>query len=406
MNLAQVKTKLFSGEIFYDRKIALLLWFALALLGARQALDGIGFNNYLIFKSVYYHTLHQQNLYLEYPSEYKDVNLYGPFFSLIIAPFAWLPDKAGALAWAMFNALFLFYAFIKLPLQHKWQTLLLFLCCHELMISCASLQINPIIAGCIILGFSYTIKGKDFWALLFIMAATFIKIYGIVGLAFFFFSKNKIQFIFSAIAWSIVLFFAPLLITSFNFLLQSYKDWLPALQAKNAKNILLDPGSIYQNVSALGMLRRIFYIPYLNDLVVLIPAATLFLSQYLHYEYFKDIRFRLYILCSVLLAVVVFSTGSESTTYIIAMPGMCIWYLLQRKTKWMNAFFIFAFVFTTFAYSDIFTPWSRSHLFRPYSLKALMPFIIWIIILLQIHTKQFLKAIFPELKKRSVLSVV
>jgi hypothetical protein len=119
------------------------------------------------------------------------------------------------------------------------------------------------------------------------------------------------------------------------------------------------------------------------------------MSQYLQYKYFGDARYRLYLLCSVLISVVLFSTGSESATYIIAIPGMILWYLLQPKTRLLSVFFALAFLFTSFTYSDIFTPWARAHLSKPYSLKAFFPFVIWVIILIQIHTRQFLKAIPP-----------
>ena len=102
-----------------------------------------------------------------------------------------------------------------------------------------------------------------------------------------------------------------------------------------------------------------------------------------------------YILSSILIAIVIFSNSSESNTYIIAMPGMCLWYLLQPKSKLINVYFILAFVFTTFAYTDLLTSWSRHHLYRPYSLKALFPFTTWLIIVYQVNRKQFLKAILP-----------
>src|SRR5439155_15643371 len=140
--------------------------------------------------------------------------------------------------------------------------------------------------------------------------AAFIKLYGIVGLAFFFFSKKPLQFILWMFTWSLVFFFSPLMITNFIFLAQSYKDWFHALQIKSAKNIALDGSAIYQNISVPGMIRRIFYLPGLNDLLIIIPAIILFLSQYLKFNYFNDARFRIYILCSVLLSTVIFSTGS------------------------------------------------------------------------------------------------
>ncbi|MDE3145190.1 MAG: hypothetical protein KGL19_13615, partial [Bacteroidota bacterium] len=121
-----------------------------------------------------------------------------------------------------------------------------------------------------------------------------------------------------------------------------------------------------------------------------IPAVTIFGLQYLRYQYFSDTRFRLYLLASVLITTVIYTTSAESPTYIIAFPAVCIWYVLQQKTKWVNAIFIFALLLTSFSYSDLFTPWLRENIIRPYALKALPGFFLWIIIARQIFTKQFL----------------
>jgi hypothetical protein len=40
--------------------------------------------------------------------------------------------------------------------------------------------------------------------------------------------------------WSSVFFILPVLVTSFSFLIQSYKDWADALFYKTQKNIRLD----------------------------------------------------------------------------------------------------------------------------------------------------------------------
>jgi len=99
----------------------------------------------------------------------------------------------------------------------------------------------------------------------------------------------------------------------------------------------------------------------------------------------------LYILCSVLLFIIVFNTGTESPTYIIGVPAICLWYVLQEKTKWNNILFIVAIFFSSFSYSDIFTPLVITHIIMPYALKALGCFIIWVVIAVQIFTRQFLK---------------
>lgn len=384
-----------SGKFLYHRKLALFLWFGLSLFTAVRVSVLYQFNNYIIYRSVIPHMLQHVNLYLHYPQQYNDVYLYGPVFGWIIAPFSLLPDRVGVVCWVMANAAFLFYAISRLPLPHRWKTALLVLNAHELMFSAGWVQVNALICGCILLGFAYIEKEREWAALFFIMLATFIKIYGIVGFGFFFFSRHRLRFILWTVMWSVFFFLAPLLLTSFSFLIHSYKDWAQALHDKSFRNELINRDSLFQNISVMGLIRRIYNQPHFNDALVLVPAGVVFCSQYLHWRYFKDIRFRIYLLASILIATVIFSNGAETPTYIIALPGMCLWWLLQPKRKSVNLFFIVLFLFTTFSYSDLFGSWFRNHIMRPYSLKALPATILWVVIVVQIHRLQFLKAVKP-----------
>jgi hypothetical protein len=399
--MRKIKSYLFTGDFLRDYKLAMLLWFGLAFIATMLTfLHQTGINNYIIFRYVFTHTIEQKNLYLSYPQEYADVNLYGPIFSIVIAPFALLPNALGSTLWVLATAALLFYAIMQLPVKKEIRIGIIILNALEMMNVASWYQSNALIAACIILGFVYILKGKEHWALLFILLATFIKIYGIVGLAFFFFSNNKWKFIGWFIVWSVVFFFLPMSISSFHFILQSYKDWYAALEQKAALNINTLVRNDLQDISVMGMLRRIFKLTHLNNTFIYIAAVALFGFQYLQINYFNDIRFRLYLLCSVLLMVVIFSTSSESPTYIIAFPAICLWYFLQNKSKAVTIFFIFAFIFTSLSYSDILTPYVRTHIVRPYSLKALPSFITWLIICWQMYTKQFLLI---DLQKASVV---
>lgn len=390
--MRKIKSYLFTGDFLRDYKLAMLLWFGLAFIATMLSfLHHTGINNYMVFRYVFTHTIEQKNLYLFYPQEYGDVNLYGPIFSIVIAPFALLPDALGSTVWVLATAALLFYAVMQLPVKKEIRIGILILNAIEMMNVASWYQSNALIAACIILGFVFIHKGKEQWALLFILLATFIKIYGIVGLAFFFFSNNKWKFIVWFIVWSAVFFFLPMSISSFHFIVQSYKDWYAGLVQKAALNINTFVQNDFQDISVMGMLRRIFKLSHLNNTFIYIAAVVLFGLQYLQINYFKDIRFRLYLLCSVLIMVVIFSTSSESPTYIIAFPAICLWYFLQNKSKVVTIFFIFAFILTTLSYSDILTPYVRTHIVRPYSLKALPSFITWLIICWQMYTKQFLK---------------
>src|SRR4051812_12311034 len=75
--------------------------------------DGIGYtryNNYLIFKQSFFHLIENHDLYKLYLREHHDYYKYSPAFSLLMFPFAYLPDPLGLFAWNLLNTLILFFA--------------------------------------------------------------------------------------------------------------------------------------------------------------------------------------------------------------------------------------------------------------------------------------------------------
>ena len=374
--------------------LAPALWFGLSILVAFKELGGSGgpaINNYIIFKHVYLHTRALQPLYIAYP-EYWDVNMYGPVFSMLIAPFTWLPDVVGAFVWMLCNAAFLYVAIRQLPLNRIQQNLVLIFASHELMAASSYWQLNPSIIACIIMSYVLIRRGKEFWAAFFIVIGTLTKLYGVVGLAFFFFSNNRWKLIGSLIVWGLVLFALPMIISTPAYIVNAYKEWGEALIAKNSKNYQFDKGVLLQNICVQGVIQRVFHLKKLSNVWVLGPAMLLFAGQYLFLKYRENRNYQLYLLCTTLIFTVIFSTSSESPTYIIAFPAACIWYVLQYPTKWVNAFFIFLLIGTSFSHSDLVTPWFKHHFVVPYALKAVPCAVLWLVIIYQVYTKQFLRA--------------
>ena len=114
---------------------------------------------------------------------------------------------------------------------------------------------------------------------------------------------------------------------------------------------------------------------------------------YLRTKQYKNWAFQLMILASTLLFVVLFSSGSESPTYIIAMAGVVLWFLLQKKyTKWDIGLLIFVMIFTCFAFSDLFPKWIKEEVFIKYSTKAIPCIIVWFRVIYELLTKDFEKA--------------
>ena len=357
---------------FSDYRTLLGLWLLLPVIATLLKLSK--HNNFLIFRYVYWHTIEQLPLYVAY-DEYWDTNHYGPFFSLVIAPFAMLPVRWGLFFWLIVLSLSLYYAIRKLPFPDRKRIFLYWFCAHELLTALFMSQFNIAIAAIIVATFYCIEKEKDIWAACFIMLGTFVKLYGIVGLAFFFFSKHKVKFLLALLGWALVMFVAPMAISSPDYIISQYVGWWDSLSAKNAENIF----SGGQNISLLGMVRKISGCASYSDLWLILGGLIIFGLPYLRIAQYKYKAFRYALLASVLLFVVLFSTGSESSTYIIAFVGVGIWYwsVPWKRSKWDIALMDFAFILTSFSPSDLFPAYLRKEFVQPYALKALPCAIIW-----------------------------
>jgi hypothetical protein len=373
--------------------VPVFLWFFLAMLAAIAEISRgpLDINNYYIYKSVFTHTLQQINLHIAYPKEYFDINHYGPLFSLLIAPFALLPDPLGCFLWCVVNAGVLFYAIRQLSFTRRQQDIILLIGLIEMMTAIHNVQFNPMLTGWMLLSFVLVEKEKDFWATFFIAAGFLIKLYGVVGIAFFCFSKHRVKFVASFIFWLVVLFCLPMLISSPAFIVQSYKDWYQSLVEKNEQNININAPSLMQDVSVMGMIGRIFKINELNNLLVLAPAALLHALPFLRFKQYKYPAFRTTILSLVLVGVVIFSSSAESPTFVIAVTGIAIWYIIQgdMKPSLKNTLLAFVMLLTCLSATDLFPAYIRNHYIRPYSLKALPCFVVWCVMAYQLLFKDF-----------------
>jgi Glycosyltransferase family 87 len=346
-------------------------------------------NNYYVYKYNFINVIHQQNIFGAQPQYFQDLNHYGPLFALLIAPFALLPDGLGVILWVMFNAWVLYKAIKALPITEHQYLAILLICAHELMTSSSNVEINPLIGGLIIFTYVFIKDKKDFWAAFMIIAGTFIKLYPIVGLAFFFFSDNKLKFILSLLFWSVVLFVLPMLISSPSYIIHTYYDWYGDLARKNMNNI----GPSLQDISAMGLIRNIFNYRQLSNLTVIIPGIILFTFWYLRIKNCSIVPYQLLLLASTLIFVIIFSTSSESPTYIIAVAGVGIWFMnLNRPvTGFEIGLLLFALILTVMSPSDLFPRYIKMNYVVPYKLKALPCVLIWLKIIYETVFRKFNK---------------
>lgn len=377
----------FHKPFFSNPRTLFGLWTLLAVVAGLTKIAPHRHNNFLIFRGVFWHTIQKLSLYDFYPTEYNDHNHYGPIFSLVIAPFAVVPDAIGLLGWLVVLALGMYYAVRRLPLEEGRQIFLYWFCAHELLTALQMQQFNIAIAAIIIGSFAAIEKGREVTAAFLIVLGTFVKLYGVVGLAFFFFVKRKPRFILALIGWSVVCFVAPMLISSPEYVVGQYVEWYERLAAKNGENTF----SLMQNISLLGMIRKISGSASYSDLLVILPGLALFGLPYLRFRQYRHLAFRYAILSSVLLFVVLFSTGSESSTYIIPFAGIALWYTTSpwKRSGWDVALLVFAFVLSSLSPSDLFPRSLREAYVLPYALKALPPTLIWLRLSYELLTRDY-----------------
>ncbi len=383
---AKVQT-FFRKPFFAQPRTLFGLWTFLAVIAGITKIAPHRHNNFLIFRGVFWHTLQKLSLYDFYPKEYNDHNHYGPIFSLVIAPFAVVPDALGLLGWLVVLALGMYYAVRRLPLEKGRQIFLYWFCAHELLTALQMQQFNIAIAAIIVGSFAAIEKGREVTAAFLIVLGTFVKLYGVVGLAFFFFVKRKPRFILALIGWSVVCFVAPMLLSSPEYVLGQYVEWYERLAAKNGENTF----ALMQNISLLGMIRKVSGSASYSDLWVILPGLALFGLPYLRFGQYRHLAFRYGILSSVLLFVVLFSTGSESSTYIIPFAGIALWYVTSpwKRTGWDVALMVFAFVLSSLSPSDLFPRSLREAYVLPYALKALPPTLIWLRLSYELLTRDY-----------------
>lgn len=381
------KAKAFLAKpIFHDRRTILWLWIALSVIAAVLKYNRTD-NNYRIFRGVFWHTLQCTSLYAEYPLEYYDVNHYGPFFSLVIAPFALMPIPLGLVFWCIALSLTLYFAITRSTFSSWQQMFVLWFCSETLLTSLFMQQFNITIAAIIIASYALIEKERDFWAAFLIVLGTFVKLYGIVGLAFFFFSRHKGKFVLSLLFWGVVLFVAPMIISSPGYVVSQYHEWFVCLVEKNGENL----ASEAQNISALGMVRRVLGNPQYSDLLILAPALVLFALPYLRFKQWRNEGFRMTLLASVLLFTVLFSTGSESSSYIIALSGVCVWYFAApwQRGKADIWLLVFVFLLSSMGSSDLYPRAIKREYIQAYSLKALPCLIVWLKLCWEMMVKNY-----------------
>jgi glycosyl transferase family 87 len=330
------------------------------------------YNNYVIFRQSFFHLIAHRDLYTLYLSEHWDYFRYSPSFAVAFGAFAWMPDLAGLLLWNTLNAAVLVLGWFALPLDDDRVRLAgAWFVVVELMTALQNAQSNVLIAGLLLMAFAFLERRRVALGALMVVIAAFIKLFGLVAFSLCLLYPEKRRFVLFSALWIVVVGMLPLIVVSPADLLHLYGTWASLLSMDYAESA---------GLSVMGWLQSWFHLTPPKSLVGIIGVAV-FCLPLVHADRYRNFNFRLLFLCNVLIWVVIFNHKAESSTYIIAMCGVGLWYFSRRvagaATPLDLALVSLAFLFTSLSPTDVFPASLSTTLFVPYAVKAVPCILIW-----------------------------
>jgi len=326
------------------------------------------YNNYVIYRQSFAHLVGQQPLYTLYLGEHWDYFRYSPSFALAFGAFAWMPDLAGLLLWNVLNVSVLFVAWRMLPVADERITLAAgWFVAIEVMTALQNSQSNVLLAGLLILAFGLLERRYVAAATMMIVIAAFTKLFGLVALSLFLLYPQKGKFVLFSALWGLAIGLLPLLAVPPAQLVRLYQGWWNLLSIDYGQSA---------GLSVMAWLQSWFGVAPPNSVVGL-AGVVIFCWPLLYVRRHRDLMFRLLFLCNLLIWVVVFNHKAESSSYVIAMGGVGLWFFSQEKTRLNTALAALAFVFTSLSPTDVFPRALSVVFFVPYAIKAVPCIVIW-----------------------------
>jgi hypothetical protein len=342
------------------------------------------YNNYVIFKFSFIHLINYTDLYIHYFTDQYDLFKYSPAFALAMAPFAILPNWMGLVVWNLASTFLLLWAIFKLNILDTTQKqIALLLIFFETLTSLQSAQTNVLMVVLFLFAYQFFEDKKPHLAALMLMLSVFIKLFGLILFPLFLLYKFKLKFILWSIVWFLVLLLIPLIVVSPNQLIILYKSWWLMLQQDH---------SVSYGLSVMGWIKTWFFIEPNKTAIVGIGLLVLGASILLFIKNNTATQ-RALLFASNCIWVIIFNHKAESSTFIIALVGVALYYLLMPKSNLKNGLLISCILLTSLSPTDLFPPFIRVHVIIPYVLKAVPCIFIWF------HINYYLMGNFMENRK-------
>jgi len=266
-----------------------------------------------------------------------DVFLYGPLFSILFTPFTIFPGWIGVIFWNIFTYSLYFFSVFTLPDRFTFIHKRFFFFFSSLLLfsTLLSVQFNPVVGALFLFSFTLLEKNKGFWAVLLILISGFTKVYGVFQIIMLMFYPGFRKNTLYVLLIGIVLFLLPVIQIPVNELLSYYHSWIVLitghLEVFNRYSIYR-PFVVFHD--SIGSLTGFISLGVLSVILIL---------TFLRLKNFKGSFSHRAMFLGVLMSfAILFSTGSERHTYVIAVAGYAIWYTcinpgrIDKILLWIN----------------------------------------------------------------------
>jgi hypothetical protein len=307
-------------------------------------------NNFDIFRGSSQHLVADTDLYASYPSEHRDRFKYSPSFAFLFTPLAYMPWGLALLLWQLLNALALFYALTRL-LKDRVADVAIAIVFLEVWRSMQNAQSNSLVAATIVLAFVALEERKVVQGASWIGFGAAIKIFPLIAGVFALPVRSRWRAVAVVSGAVTTVLLLPLLVTPPAMLVAQYRSWL-SLERVDA---------MAQMQSVMGLLQLLPGPPDLPNLAVqLLGLGVLLLPLALHPERWNMRQFRLQVLASTLVYVVLFNHQAERASYVIAFTGIAIWYV--SSPRGLREHVLLTLAFLAIPVASLFIPgrWIRS----------------------------------------------
>jgi hypothetical protein len=342
-------------------------WVAAVIVASLQA-GARHNNNFEIFRTSFHNLVAGRNLYVASVNHY-DFFKYSPTFALLFAPFAIVPFTVGMFLWNAVNAGALYWSLGRVldpPLATAARGIVFL----EALGSMQNAQSNALSAGLMILAFSELERRRELTAALAVAYGTLIKIFPLAAAVFALFRPYRLKnFALYGIMIAAMAIVAPLMVTSPDRLGTQYRGW-----EQISKTDALTRGySVMEHVHLLTGTDWPNWPIQLLGLVIL-------LAPLIRFTFWGHGRFRLLFLASVLMFCVLFNHKAESPTFVVALAGVAIWFLVVERGRLAWAALTLVVVLCVLSPTDVMPERLQQNFFQPYKIRTLPVLLVWILV--------------------------